>query len=91
MRRALAWLFGGFALLGFLSRRRRAAQPAALEPDPAEALRAKLAESRAVVEEQDSFQEGETPVDEADPEERRRRVHEAGRAAAERMRGPEAG
>ncbi|MGI8421696.1 MAG: hypothetical protein ACR2MU_05485 [Gaiellaceae bacterium] len=83
MRSRLAWLLGGFALLGFFSRKRR--QEAVLAPEPAadpraEELRAKLAakepEPAAVVDE---------PAD--DPDERRRKVHEEGRAAAERMRG----
>ena len=71
--------------------------------DPrAEELRQKLDESRAVVDERDEFEAGETPVDEADPgeavddrrradpdaavEDRRQSVHERGRAAAEQMR-----
>jgi hypothetical protein len=37
------------------------------EPDPAAELRAKLEESRAVADERDDFESGETPVDEADP------------------------
>jgi hypothetical protein len=68
------------------------AEPA--EPDPrAEALREKLAASREIVTEREAFEEAETPVDEAvaaesdeDVEERRRSVHERGRAAAEQMR-----
>jgi hypothetical protein len=61
------------------------------EPDTrAEELRRKLAESRAIVDERDDFEAAETPVDvveaPGDPEVRRRAVHEAGRAAAERMR-----
>jgi hypothetical protein len=44
-------------------------------------LRAKLDQSRAVVEEQNAVpDERETPVDEADPEARRRSVHEQARA-----------
>src|SRR4051794_6274973 len=70
-------------------------QPEPAGPDPrAEALREKLAVSREVVAERDAFEEAETPVDEAiavesgeDVEERRRSVHERGRAAAEEMRG----
>lgn len=68
------------------------------EPDPApdpraDELRAKLAESRTLVEERARFEEAETPVDEAEPvapraevDERRRAVHEAGREAAAEMR-----
>jgi hypothetical protein len=62
------------------------------ESDPrAEELRRRLQESRAIVDERAAFEEAETPVDAVepaeDPGERRRRVHEEGRAAAERMRG----
>jgi hypothetical protein len=88
VRRLLAWLFGGFALFGFLRRRR---EPG-VDPDPrAEELRRRLAESRSIVEERDEFEAAELTVDLAepapeDPESRRRSVHEAGRAALEQMR-----
>ena len=107
MRRLLAWLggaAGGVALYRFLARREAAPVTApAAEPEPtpapepeadprADELRRRLAESRAIVDERDAFEEAETPVDAAepaeDPADRRRRVHEEGRAAAERMRGP---
>ena len=92
MRRLLA-LLGGIALVrGWFGRRRRRARPEAPEaPDPrAEELRRRLGESRALAGDQDEFAAGETPVDAEDAEERRRRVHERGRAAIERMR-PENG
>jgi hypothetical protein len=83
----------GFGIARFLFWRRPApVLPPALSPpepevDPrAEALRAKLEESKAVVDEREEFEAAETPVDEADPDERRRRVHEVGRAAVEEMR-----
>jgi hypothetical protein len=83
VRRLLLFLAGfGIARLFFW---RRAAPAPELDPR-AEALRAKLAESREVVGEREEFEAAETPVDEADPDERRRRVHEAGRAAVEEMR-----
>ena len=90
MRRPLAWLLGGFALLGFL-RRRREAPITAGDPRAAE-LRRKLAESRSIVEERDEFEAAELTVDQAepapeDPETRRRAVHDAGRATVERMHG----
>ncbi len=68
---------------------RREAPAPAPEPDPrADELRQRIAESRAVVDERDVFEEAETPVDEApDPQARRREVHERGRAAIDRMRG----
>jgi hypothetical protein len=88
VRRLSAWLFGGFALFGFLRRRR---EPQA-GPDPrAEELRRRLAESRSIVAERDEFEAAELTVDRAepapdDPESRRRSVHEAGRATIEQMR-----
>jgi hypothetical protein len=88
MRHPFRWLAGTFALLGFLRSRR----PRSEAPDPrADDLRRRLEESRAIVEERDEFEAGETPVDQAehapaDPDERRRAVHDAGHAAAERMR-----
>jgi hypothetical protein len=93
MRRPAAWLIGAFAAAGLL-RRRKTSVPA-VEPDAepdtrAEELRRKLEESRAIVDEREEFEAAETTVDAAeapgDPELRRRAVHEAGRAAAERMR-----
>ena len=97
MRRPLTVLSGavaGFGLYRLLaSRHRRPAVAPPSEPpqDPrAEELRRKLAESRTMVEEREEFESAETPVDraEAAPEvdERRKRVHEQGRRAAERMR-----
>jgi hypothetical protein len=81
-------MLGGFALFGFLRRRREA--PAG--PDPrADELRRKLAESRSIVEERDEFEAAEVTVDLAkplaeDPESRRRAVHDAARTTVERMR-----
>ena len=91
-------MLGGLGLAGALglrrARARRTQAPPALEPaaDPrADELRRRLEESRSVVSERDEFEAGETPVDRADPGEdpdaRRKRVHEAGRATAGRMRG----
>ena len=95
---------GGVALYRFLARRERA--PAVVpspvsEPEPtptpepevdprADELRRRLAESRAIVDERDAFEEAETTVAAAepaeDPAERRRRVHEQGRSALNEMR-----
>jgi hypothetical protein len=88
MRHPFRWLLGTFALLGFLRSRKQRSVP----PDPrADELRRRLEESRAIVEERDEFEGAETTVDQADhapgdPGERRRAVHDAGRATAERMR-----
>jgi hypothetical protein len=89
--RRLALLLAGFGLARLFFWRKPAVPPslpeAEPEPDPrAEALRAKLAESREVVDEREEFERAETPVDEADPDERRKRVHEAARATVEEMR-----
>jgi len=65
------------------------AEPSGSDPR-ADELRAKLAEARELADEREEFEGAETPVDEAepvaDPEARRRSVHESGRSAAERMR-----
>ncbi len=76
---------GAFAVWRWL--RRKPAPPVAVEErDPrAEELRAKLAESKSVVEERETFEAGETPIDEADPEARRRSVHEAARAKLDEL------
>lgn len=61
-----------------------AAEP---QEDPrADELRRRIEESRAVVDERDRFEEAETPLDEADPDARRREVHARAREAVERMR-----
>ncbi len=52
------------------------------EPNPADALRAKLAETKAT----EPVPPPETPPDD-DPAARRRAVHERGRAAVDEMRG----
>jgi hypothetical protein len=92
----LAWLLAGFGLAAAaMSRFLRSPAPpssplppqAPPEPDPrAEELAQRIAASREIVDEREQFEAGETPVDEADPELRRRHVHERGRAALERMR-----
>jgi len=89
MKHPVAWLLGGFAVFGFLRRRREAP---AMSPDPrAEELRRKLAESRSILAERDEFEGGEVTVDLAepapeDPETRRRAVHETARDTVQRMR-----
>jgi len=93
VRRPLTVLSGAIAGFGLYrlvaSRRRQPAYEAPPEPsaDPrAEELRRKLAESRPLVEEREEFESAETPVDEAEVDDRRRAVHERGRAAADQMR-----
>ena len=94
MRRLLAFgsaAIAAFAVVRLLTGRRRS-EPAPVETgsDPrAEELRRKLAESRAVVDEREQFESGETPVDEAEPaadlDARRRAVHEDARSVVEQM------
>ena len=105
MRPPAAWLAGALAAAGAavyaaLRLRKRAPRQAEGElrtdVDPrAEALRRKLDESRTLEAEREEFEAREVPVDAAEPtsglDERRREVHEAGRAAAEEMRRSTAG
>jgi hypothetical protein len=78
---------GGLVFYRWLRRARPVPVDAVGDPRAAE-LRAKLEESRALVDEQehDAAESGEPAVGEVDPDERRRRVHQEGRAAVERMR-----
>ena len=96
MRSRFAWLLAGFGIAAAVRSKLRRRAPTLgsppeppPEPDPrADELRQRLAEAREVVDERDTFEEAETPVDEApDPESRRRSVHDRGRAALDRMRG----
>jgi hypothetical protein len=91
----LAILIGGAVVAGAAAYRALTRRPAApVVPEPhAEALKARLAESRAVVEDREEFEAAETPIDQAEPVpsdvgDRRRAIHERGRSAAEQMRKP---
>ena len=92
VRAKTAWLAGAAGAAIAVYRRMRHASVAAepVEDPRAAELRERLEESRAVVDERDEFESAETPVDEveadASPEDRRRAVHERGKAAAEQMR-----
>jgi len=90
MRRFTAWLAGfvGGAAAYRLFRRTPRPTPERV-PDPAEELKAKLAEARAAGDDRETFEAGETPVDEvadAGVDERRRSVHERARAAIDEMK-----
>jgi len=87
VRARTAWLGAiGVAGAAVVRALRRKPLPAPA-PDPrAEELRLKLDESRAVVDEREEFESAETPVDEAEVDDRRRAVHERGKAAADQMR-----
>lgn len=102
MKRLLAWLSGaagGIALYRLFTRRGGpvAELPPAAPDARAEELRAKLerqdepapsaAEPPAAESSAAEPPAASPPLDESDPEARRRRVHEEGRAAVHRMRG----
>jgi hypothetical protein len=84
MKRLTAWLagFAGGAAVYRVFRRR---PPVAATADPAEELKAKLAEARAT----DAI--GEDAPAEAGVEARRRSVHDRARAAIDEMQGPDPG
>jgi hypothetical protein len=95
VRARLALVLGGsaVALAGAAYRRvRRRPVPASVADEHADELRAKLAESRVVVDDREEFESAETPVDLAedvvapDLGDRRRAVHDRGRHVAEEMR-----
>ena len=76
---------GAFGMWRWL-RRRQAPAPSTAE-DPADALRAKLDESRALVDERAAVEEGATPGAEADRDARRRAGHDQARARMDELRG----
>ena len=93
VRARIAWLAGA-AGAGVTLYRKLKRAPAPTDDPRAEELRRKLDESRTIVEEREEFEAAETPVDEvtgpeaeAEVEDRRKAVHERGRAAADEMRG----
>jgi hypothetical protein len=91
MRRLLAGIAGGFGVAALVRalRRRRGAPPPAT--DPAEELRARLAEARGAADDRDEFDAAEgIAVDAASEpqslEERRRAVHDRAQQALGQMR-----
>lgn len=91
VRARIAWLAGAVGVAGAAAYRALRRQESPAEDPRAEELRRKLDESRTIVEEREEFEAAETPVDEvpepAEVEDRRKAVHERGRAAADEMRG----
>lgn len=79
MNRRFAWLGAAFGALAVWQWRRR---KQSVEEDPADALRAKLEESRAAAGDASS-----SPVEAADPDARRKSVHEDARARIDELRG----
>ena len=93
MQGRLALLLGGAVVAGATAYRALTRRPPApVVPEPhVEALKARLAESKALVEEREEFESGETTIDLAEPVptelgDRRREVHDRGREVAEQMR-----
>ncbi|MEP6909850.1 MAG: hypothetical protein ABI896_05375 [Actinomycetota bacterium] len=93
MQGRMALLLGGAVIAGAAAYRGLTRRPPApVLPEPhVEALKARLAESKAVVDEREEFEAGETTVDHAEPVptevgDRRRSVHDRGRQVAEQMR-----
>jgi len=89
----LALLLGGAVVAGATAYRALTRRPPApVVPElHVEALKARLAESKALVEEREEFESGETTIDLAEPVptelgDRRREVHDRGREVAEQMR-----
>jgi hypothetical protein len=82
MDRRFAWLGAAVGALAVWKWRRRRSQPVPEADDPADSLRAKLEESRAATE-----PEAPPVADAADPDARRRSVHEDARARIEELRG----
>ena len=81
MRRLFAWVAGAAGgLAAYRAATHRAAEAPVLEHDPAEELRSKLAEARESPPEPDP-----EPLS-LDPDDRRRAIHEHGRAALDEMR-----
>jgi hypothetical protein len=92
MKRLLAAL-AGILGIAWLRRRQQQQPPAPPVDDPADELRARLAEARDAAEARPEDDAGETPVDEApDPGEvatRRQDVHDRARAAIDELSGGE--
>ncbi len=97
MRRLLAWIAGGLgvAALQRALRQRKPSPPQEPQPhDPAEELRAKLAEARGAGDDRDDFDAAEgVTVDAAEEprslEERRRAIHDKAQQALGQMKADE--
>ncbi len=95
MKRAVMAVVGALGLGALWRRRRRRGKqdelPVAAEPDPAEELRAKLAENKAETPEEETSPAEEPVAAEGngspmDPEVRRRAVHERARASIDDLK-----
>ena len=84
MRRLTAWLAGFVGGAAVYRLFKRGPQPAT-ERDPAEALKAKLAEAKGADAPPQPSVEGSPPEEPADVESRRSSVHDRARAAIDEM------
>ena len=89
-------LMGGFsgavgAMAVWQRKRRRPPQAATAQPDPAQELRSRLDESRAVAAEQPTPAAAPQPSPDADPATRRQSVHEDARARLDDLKGADTG
>ena len=94
MRRLYTWLAGVVGGAAVYRAFRRHSGPVDESDARADELRAKLAQAREAGDDRESFEAGETPVDQADVapgtgdlDTRRRSVHEQARAAIDEMQG----
>ena len=86
MKRLTAWLAGALGSAAVYRVLKRQPAPAPVPADPADELKAKLAEARAAGDDRAQYDAGETPVDEVpDVDTRRQSVHEQARAAIDEM------
>lgn len=83
MRKLFTWLLVSAGIAALVRRLRRSAASPALDEDPADELRRKLAESRAEADDEPA------PAPEASVEERRASVHDDARAALDEMKANE--
>jgi hypothetical protein len=87
MRNRAAWIAGALGAAGVAYRALRRQPKPATDPR-ADELRRKLDESKALVEEREQFESGETAVDETTLDEKRAAIHERGHAAVREMKSP---
>ena len=93
MRRLYTWLAGVVGGAAVYRAFRRHSGPVHESDARADELRAKLAQAREAGDDRESFEAGETPVDQVDMtasedlETRRRSVHDKARAAIDEMQG----
>jgi hypothetical protein len=79
-------LLGAAAFWRRHQRKKTAELPAATGPDPADELRAKLAQSRTAETETETIAVEDAPASPLDPESRRKSVHDRARASIDELK-----